>query len=486
MSSTCHSLEPMDVKEMDTTKHVEVADDFTWTEEEEQKLVRKIDLFLLPTIWLMYLLSYMDRTNIGNAKIAGMADDLGLSSDQYSIALVVFFVTYVVFEPPSNMLLVRLKPSIYLPVIMIIWGALTCCMAVIDDFKHLVVLRILVGVFESGFAPGIILIISSWYKKDEQSKRFGVYMSAAILSGAFGGLLAGAITGGMEGTSGLRGWRWLFIVEGAATIIWAMVAYFILLDFPANTQRLTDRERVIAIARLREGGIRTHVEGEERIGKAKSFRLAIMDWRTVSFILGYMVRHLAQIMEYPTKKQQVIVGSSTLSYFYPTLMTGLGYRNTVTAQYMTVPIYAVAFVCTAVTTYYADAISNHRGLVIASWLSFPLITSILVCVIYDLKARYALLVLMAAGLWSSNAVSLSFASATFGSMQPEVRAIAIALVNAMGNLAQIYGAYLFPSDDKPKYLMGFGVISGMLGFGVVVYILLHITLRRKEGITTFF
>ncbi|RYN41403.1 hypothetical protein AA0113_g1536 [Alternaria arborescens] len=470
MSSTRHSLEPIDVKEMDATKHVEIAEDFTWTKEEEKKLVRKIDLFLLPTIWLMYLLSYMDRTNIGNAKIAGMADDLQLSSDQYSIALVVFFVTYVVFEPPSNMLLVRLKPSIYLPVIMIIWGALTCCMAVIDDFKHLVVLRIFVGVFESGFAPGIILIISSWYKKDEQSKRFGVYMSAAILSGAFGGLLAGAITGGMEGTAGLRGWRWLFIVEGAATIIWAMVAYFILLDFPANTKRLTDRERAIAIARLREGGVRTHVEGEERMGKAKSFRLAIMDWRTISFILGYMV----------------IVGSSTLSYFYPTLMTGLGYTDTVTAQYMTVPIYAVAFVCTAVTTYFADAISHHRGLVIASWLGFSLITSILVCVIYDFKARYALLVLMAAGLWASNAVSLSFASATFGSMQPEVRAIAIALVNAMGNLAQIYGAYLFPGDDKPKYLMGFGVISGMLGFGVVVYIFLHVALRRKEGMTAFF
>ena len=88
---------------------------------------------------------------------------------------------------------------------MAIWGALTCCMGAIHDFKHLVVLRIFVGVFESGFAPGIILIISSWYKKDEQSKRFGVYMSAAILSGAFGGLLAGAITGGMEGAGGLRG-----------------------------------------------------------------------------------------------------------------------------------------------------------------------------------------------------------------------------------------------------------------------------------------
>ncbi|KAH7397446.1 major facilitator superfamily domain-containing protein [Pyrenochaeta sp. MPI-SDFR-AT-0127] len=470
MSSTPSSFEPSDLKEMDNTKQIEVNEEFTWTPEEEKALVRKIDLFLLPTIWLMYLLSYMDRTNIGNAKIAGMADDLKLSSNQYSIALVVFFVTYVAFEPPSNMLLVRLKPSIYLPVIMTIWGALTCVMAVIQDFKHLVALRILVGVFESGFAPGILLIISSWYKKEEQSKRFGVYMSAAILSGAFGGLLAGAITGGMEGTSGLRGWRWLFIIEGVATIVWAIAASFILLDFPANTKRLTDRERKIAIARLREGGVRTHAEGEERMPNGKAFRLALFDWRTVGFIVGYMV----------------IVGSSTLSYFYPTLVNGLGYKSTVQAQYMTVPIYGVAFVCTAVTTYFADSISNHRGLVISGWLSFALITSILVCTIYNFTARYALLVLMAAGLWSSNAVALSFASATFGSMEPQVRAIALALVNAMGNLASIYGAYLFPAEDKPKYLMGFGVISGMLGLGVTVYIFMHVALRRKEGRPLFF
>ncbi|OAL44698.1 MFS general substrate transporter [Pyrenochaeta sp. DS3sAY3a] len=470
MSSTPHSLEPADLKDMDQSKQIEITEELTWTPEEEKKLVRKIDLYLLPTIWLMYLLSYMDRTNIGNAKIAGMAADLKLTSNQYSIALVVFFVTYVAFEPPSNMLLVRLKPSIYLPVIMTIWGALTCVMAVIKDFKHLVVLRILVGVFEAGFAPGILLIISSWYKRDEQSKRFGVYMSAAILSGAFGGLLAGAITGGMDGTAGLRGWRWLFIIEGVATIVWAIAAGFILLDFPANTARLTERERAIAIARLREGGVRTHVAGEERIGKLESFKLALFDWRTIGFILGYMV----------------IVGSSTLSYFYPTLVNGLGYTSTVQAQYMTVPIYAVAFVCTAVTTYFADSISNHRGLVISSWLTFSLITSICVCTIYNFTARYALLVLMAAGLWASNAVALSFASATFGSMQPEVRAIALALVNAMGNLAQIYGAYLFPATDKPKYLMGFGVISGMLGFGVFVYIFMHVALRRKEGLNMFF
>ncbi|KAF4826883.1 MFS transporter prlL [Colletotrichum tropicale] len=456
-------MEANDQKDMgNEPQHIETSGQtITWTEEEEKALVKKIDLFLMPTIWLMYLLSYMDRTNIGNAKIAGMADDIGLSSSQYSIVLVVFFIGYVLFEPPSNMILVRTRPSLYLPFIMALWGVLTCVMSVVKEYHHLIVLRVFVGIMESGFAPGILLIISSWYRRGEQSRRFAVFMSAAILSGAFGGLLAGAITSGLEGAHGIRGWRWLFIVEGVATIGWAGMSAFILLDFPATSTRLTPREREIAVARLQEDNV-TVRNADEKLGKGKSFMLALRDWRTWGFIFGYMV----------------IVGSSTLSYFYPTLVHGLGFTSTVQAQYMTVPIYAFAFVCTAITGYFGDKIPDHRGLVIAAWLAFSMITSIIVCVVYNFTARYVLLVLMAAGLWASNAMSLSFASSTFGSMDAEVRAIALALMNALGNLAQIYGAYLFPTDDAPKYLMGFGVISGMLGFGTVVYVIMHILVRR--------
>ncbi|GKT65599.1 hypothetical protein ColTof4_03637 [Colletotrichum tofieldiae] len=415
-------------------QHVETSSQgITWTEEEEKKLVKKIDLFLMPTIWLMYLLSYMDRTNIGNAKIAGMADDIGLSSSQYSIVLIVFFIGYVLFEPPSNMILVRTRPSLYLPSIMAVWGVLTCVMAVVKSYHHLIILRVFVGIMESGFAPGILLIISSWYRRAEQSRRFAIFMSAAILSGAFGGLLAGAITSGLEGAHGIRGWRWLFIVEGVATIGWAGISALILLDFPATSKRLSDRERAIAVARLQEDNVTVRGE-DEKLGKRKSFMLALSNWRTWGFVLGYMV-----------------------------------------------PIYAFAFVCTAITGFYGDRIPDHRGLVIAGWLAFSTITSICVCVVYNFTARYVLLVLMAAGLWASNAMSLSFASSTFGSMDAEVRAIALALMNALGNLAQIYGAYLFPGDDAPKYLLGFGVISGMLGLGVIVYVVMHIMVRRYES-----
>jgi len=142
-----------------------------------------------------------------------MTDDLHMTSGQYSLSLVVFFISYVIFEIPSNLILSRTRPSIFLPVIMILWGTATCCMAAVSNYKHLIALRFIVGILEAGFAPGILLILSSWYKKNEQSKRFAVYISAAVLSGAFGGILAGAITGGLDGSHGLEGWRWLFVSQ---------------------------------------------------------------------------------------------------------------------------------------------------------------------------------------------------------------------------------------------------------------------------------
>ena len=182
-------------------------------------------------------------------------------------------------------------------------------MGVVKDFKHLVVLRALIGTktlqwsasikkdrtltatgcVESGFAPGVLLVISSWYKKTEQSKRFGVYISAAVLSGAFGGLIAAGIVGGLEGAHGIRGWRWLFIVEGAATVGFALISFFILPDFPATTKRLSARERHIAIARLESDNVTAMTEDGERLSPWQAVLGSVKDWRTWMFVIGYMV-----------------------------------------------------------------------------------------------------------------------------------------------------------------------------------------------------
>lgn len=138
-------------------------------------------------------------------------DDLHLSSNEYSLALVIFFISYVVFEIPSNIILSKTRPSIYLPSIMISWGVVTCTMAFVKNYHALLAVRFILGVLEAGFAPGVMLILSSWYKKDEQARRFSIFYSAAVLSGAFGGIVAGAISGTLDGARGIAGWKWLFV-----------------------------------------------------------------------------------------------------------------------------------------------------------------------------------------------------------------------------------------------------------------------------------
>lgn len=175
------------------------------------------------------------------------------------------------------------------------------------------------------------------------------------------------------------------------------------------------------------------------------------------------------------------MGSSTLSYFYPTLVIGLGY-DSILAQFMTVPIFAAAFFATATIGYFADKKTTWRGAILGSLMSIAMLCAILTCTIFNLKTRYVLLVVMASALWASNGLALSYASVTFGAMPIEARAVSLAFVNAMGNLAQIYGAYLFPSDDGPKYVLGFGVISGMCLTGSVSYYSLHYLLRRHPRV----
>jgi MFS family permease len=265
--------------------------DYVPDTEEERKLVRKIDLYLLPAIWGMYLLSYMVRTIMGNAEQAGMKEALELDSNKYSVSLVVFFIGYVLCGIPSNMILSRVRPSIFLPTIMFLWGGVTVAMGWMPNYQTLVGLRVLVGVLEAGFAPGVLLILSSWYKPNEQSKRFGIYISAAILSGAFGGLIAGAIDGNLDGAHGIAGWRWLFIVEGAACAGWSLISYFLLLDFPATSMRLTERERELAIQRLQyeylKSAAGTTTE-EEKFTHLEAFKKSFSNWRTWLFVVGYM------------------------------------------------------------------------------------------------------------------------------------------------------------------------------------------------------
>ncbi|KAK7203946.1 major facilitator superfamily domain-containing protein [Myxozyma melibiosi] len=431
--------------------------------DEERRLVWKIDLCLLPIIFVMYFLSYMDRINVGNAKVAGMEEYLNLSSGQYSIVLVIMIVFYVSAEIPLNMILSRSKPYIFMPIIMILWGCVTAAMTRIETYHQLLGCRVVVGMCEAGFAPGVLLMFSSWYKRSEQSMRFGIYISAPVISGAFGGLLSGAIMSGLDGAHGIAGWRWLFLIEGVLTVGVAALSAFILLGFPANSRYLSERERALAVTRLQYDSIVNNKPNEAQMTHWEAFKFAATNWRVWLMTLGYFI----------------ITGTSSMSYFYPTLVQSLGYTGT-KIQYMTVPIYAVAFVFNLATSFIGDRkLRPYRGYINMFWLIILTICAVVVTACYNTKVRYTFLVFMTAAVWSSTAATLAYGSSTYAYMDREARAVALAIQNGVGTAATIYGAFLFPASDKPKYTMGFSVISALSFLGIFVFLALQILLPSE-------
>ncbi|KAF4759656.1 hypothetical protein HAV15_008057 [Penicillium sp. str.  len=311
----------------------------------EKKLVRKIDLYLMPSIFILYLFSYMDRSNIGLAKIAGMEEDLHLASNQYYTAVIVWIIGYTISAVPSNMILSRTRPSVFLPTITFAWGSVAALIGAVRNQGQLIALRFLLGVFEAGFSPAVIFLISTWYRKNELSKRFLIFLTAGILSGAFGGVISGAITSTLDGAHGIRGWRWLFIVEGVATAGVSLIVHWTLLDYPHSSRGLSPEERKLAQQGLIEDGIADQGDSKPPNTSIFVFLIKVLsNWRTWVLIPGYMT----------------LVGAGAISYFYPTLVNDMGYTST-TAQYMTAPLYIASLAAAIPICWFADRKPHTRG-----------------------------------------------------------------------------------------------------------------------------
>jgi len=176
-----------------------------------------------------------------------------MTSDQYNWCLTVFFFTYAAFEVPSNLLLKRLRPSRWLPTIMVAWGLVMTLMGIVQNYAGLLTARIFLGVTEAGLFPGVAYYLTMWYTRGEMQFRQAMFFSAASVAGAFSGLLAFGIAK-MDGVAGLEGWRWIFILEGIATVLVAFSSYYLLHDFPETASFLTEEERAFVVFRLKYQG----------------------------------------------------------------------------------------------------------------------------------------------------------------------------------------------------------------------------------------
>jgi len=217
----------------------------------EKILLRKIDLQIIPWLTLLYLLNFLDRGSIGNAKLYNLETDIGITDNQYLVALTLFFFPYALFEPVSNVLVRKLRPSIWLPTMMICWGIVMTLHGVVRNYGSLITVRVLLGLCEAGMYPGIVFYLSSWYKRTELGTRVAIFFSAATVAGAFSGLLAAAIAN-MDGVGNKAGWAWIFILEGSVTVVLGIVSFWIIQDFPDTARFLTEAERAFVVRRLQD------------------------------------------------------------------------------------------------------------------------------------------------------------------------------------------------------------------------------------------
>jgi MFS family permease len=267
----------------------------------EKALVRRLDLTLLPTLWILYLNNYLDRTNIAQARLNGMDRDIGLTGDDYNLAVSILTIGYMLAQLPSNMLLTRVRPSIYLPVTCIVWSSVAIATSGVKNAQHLFVVRFFLGILEAPLFPGVSCILSGgfkvltkqavflmncWYTRKEIALRTAILYSGLVLAQAFSGILASGIFSGMSGVAGLYGWQWLFIIESLMSTVCGIAAFFTLPDYPHSKTGsarwvLNNDTRRLAEARI----IADRVTGATGTGSLKhGLMLAVTDFKTWFFV----------------------------------------------------------------------------------------------------------------------------------------------------------------------------------------------------------
>ncbi|KAI9881439.1 MAG: hypothetical protein M1830_000001, partial [Pleopsidium flavum] len=351
----------------------------------EQKLRRRLDLRLVPVIILQYFLSFLDRINIGNALTLGLPTELKLKSYQVNVALALFYVPYVIFEIPSNILLKRFKPHVWLSGCTFAFGLVVLCHGFVQSYSGLLAARFFLGAAEAGVFPGCFYLLSMWYKREEALRRFSIFFNSVTLAGAFGSLLASAIEN-MNGIQDHSGWRWIFILEGLLTMVLGILTFFVLMDFPEDAKWLTPEEREFMQARLL-------VDDEEKpqpVSTASGLRSFFSDYKAY---LGALLFFGGNIVGY------------SLTYFLPTIVKGFKY-SAIETQLHSVPPFAAAWVF-SVLTCFAAAKARHA----LSFVLFPLCLAfagvgILLNVHTNVHLEYAAIFLVTMGLFGALPVAL--------------------------------------------------------------------------------
>ncbi|KAI5865625.1 high-affinity nicotinic acid transporter [Durotheca rogersii] len=437
----------------------ELGDDF---EKREKKLVRKMDLQLLPILALLYIMSFLDRVNIGNARLYNLEPDLGLVGDDYQLCVSILFVTYVAFELPVNLFLKRMGPRNFIPLAATGWGLVSMCTGFVHNRGQLIALRLLLGLFEAGFFPGINFYLTFWYRRAELGVRIFYMFTASAVAGVSGGLLAYGI-GYMEGVRGYSAWRWVFILEGIPTILLGVMSYFILANDPFTAEFLSDEDR--ELVRVRRELDRSTLGLDDDSGKVQWDQViaACKDWKVIVLCIAQFG---TTIMLYG------------YSVFLPTIIRSLGYSG-IHAQLLTIPCYFTGAVVYCVVAFFSDKYSRRGIFAVAGCLTSCAGYAILLGTPqYGAGAQYTGTIIVAAGLYVAVGMGLTWMPNNLPSHYK--RATGQGLNFTIANLAGIVSPFIYRTDGAPRYVLGHAITLGCVAYTAILYTIVSYLLKREN------
>ncbi|KAM0702001.1 hypothetical protein Q7P35_010911 [Cladosporium inversicolor] len=411
------------------------ANDAEWHKAFEKKLMRKVNLRLIPLMIIVYLNNFIDRASLGQARLGSLEADLGMTGTQFNLSISILFVGYLLkVKLPSNLLITRMRPSLYLGITMLVWGGVCAATAAVQNFAQLLVVRIFLGITEAPFFPGAIFLMSSWYTRQELTKRIAWFYGGVALANMFGGLIAAG----------------LFIVNGSISMAFAISCIFITPNFPQTTKWLTDEQKAYALWRLKNDA--TEDDDSKSTSIWQGLKLAVTDYRIYIFIL--------------------------LQHISPSYRRRYGRIETLL---LTVPVWFATWCAALVVTWSADRTSD-RSIHIICPLTVSAVGNAIVGGTTSVGPRFIGMFLMPMGAVSAFQIIVAWVANSF--IRPMVkRSAAIAICNASGNCASIYGTYFYPFSHDPHYTPGSAANAAVcVVMALIALVLRFVHIRENKKI----
>lgn len=411
-------------------------------------LYKKLAWRILPLASICYAVAIIDRVNIGFAKLE-MSADIGLSAAAYGLGAGIFFLAYVLFEVPSNMILERVGAKVWIARIMVTWGIVTMATGFVQNTEQFYGARILLGIAEAGFYPGMVFFLSQWFPRKRLAQALALLVIAGPIGSMFVGPFSGWIMSSFAGVAALAGWQWLFIIQGIPAVLLGIVFYFTVSSTPKDAAWLSGSEKAAIIAGLGSGAPRERA--------SKQFKKAVSNKRV--WILGFILA-------------SNYIGIYAVVFWVPTILKNTGVTDVLAIGYLSSIPFAVAVVATIALGIYCDRTQAHRRILVAGMIiaAAGLVASVtmgdqLAPTLIGISVACALFTATGPIIWTITNLQLKGMAAA---------AAGIALINTVGSMGSFLGPYVMGLGQEWTgnviapllFIAGVAIVGALVGASI--------------------